>query len=43
MDVFVSDDDNRIPIYVEAEILVGSIRVYSKSIKGTKVPMNYLE
>ncbi len=43
MDVFVSDDENRIPIYVEAEILVGSIRVYSKSIKGTKVPMNYLE
>ena len=42
MDVFVSDDENRIPIYVEAEILVGSIRVYSKSIKGTKVPMNYL-
>ena len=42
MDVFVSDDENRIPIYVEAEILVGSIRVYSKIIKGTKVPMNYL-
>ena len=42
MDVFVSDDENRIPIYVEAEILVGSIRVYSRSIKGTKVPMNYL-
>mgnify|MGYP003315413968 CR=1 FL=1 len=42
MDVFVSDDANRIPIYVEAEILVGSIRVYSKVIKGTKVPMRYL-
>ena len=43
MDVFVSDDPNRIPIYVEAEILVGSIRVYSKIIKGTKVPMSYLD
>ena len=43
MDVFVSDDANRIPIYVEAEILVGSIRVYSKIIKGTKVPMSYLD
>mgnify|MGYP003327136115 FL=1 len=43
MDVFVSDDENRIPIYVEAEILIGSIRVYSKIIKGTKVPMSYLD
>ena len=43
MDVFVSDDANRIPIYVEAEILVGSIRVYSKIIKGTKAPMRYLD
>ena len=43
MDVFVSDDINRIPIYVEAEILVGSIRVFSKNIKGTKVPMSYLD
>jgi len=43
MDVFVSDDVNRIPIYVEAEILVGSIRVFSKNIKGTKVPMSYLD
>ena len=42
MNVFVSDDENRIPIYVEAEILVGAIRVYSKSIKGTKVPITYL-
>ena len=43
MNVFVSNDENRIPIYVEAfEILVGAIRVYSKSIKGTKVPIKYL-
>lgn len=42
MDVYVSDDLNRIPIYVEAEILVGAIRVYSNSIKGTLLPMKYL-
>jgi hypothetical protein len=34
---------NRIPIYVEAEILVGAVRVYSSSIKGTKTPMKYLK
>ena len=42
MNVYVSDDLNRIPIYVEAEILVGAIRVYSNSIKGTLLPMKYL-
>ena len=42
MNVYVSDDSNRIPIYVEAEILVGAIRVYSSSIKGTLKPMKYL-
>ena len=42
MNVFVSNDLNRIPIYVEAEILVGAVRVYSSSIKGTKMPMKYL-
>ncbi len=41
MDVFVSNDENKIPIYVEAEILVGSIRVYIKSIKNTKTPLAY--
>jgi len=43
MNVFVSNDLNRIPIYVEAEILVGAVRVYSSSIKGTKTPMKYLK
>ena len=42
MDVFVSDDDNRVPIYVEGQIIVGAVRVFSKSIKGTKVPVKYL-
>ena len=42
MDVFVSNDVNKIPIFVEAEIIVGSIRAYAKSIKGTKTPLKYL-
>jgi hypothetical protein len=42
MDVFVSDDDNRVPIYVEGQIIVGAVRVFTKSIKGTKVPVKYL-
>lgn len=42
MDVFVSDDENRVPIYVEGQIIVGAVRVFSKSIKGTKIPIKYL-
>ncbi len=42
MDVFVSNDENKIPFFVEAEIIVGSIRAYAKSIKGTKSPIKYL-
>ncbi len=42
MDVYVSDDENKVPIYIETEIIVGSIRVYAKSISGTKKPINYL-
>ena len=42
MDVYVSDDENKVPIYVETEIIVGAIRVYAKSIKGTKTPIKYL-
>ena len=42
MDVYVSDDENKVPIYIETEIIVGAIRVYAKSISGTKKPINYL-
>jgi hypothetical protein len=42
MDVFVSNDENKVPIYIEAEIIVGSVRVYAKSIIGTKTPLKYL-
>ena len=40
MNVFVSNDENRIPIYVEAEILVGAIRVYSKVLREQKSPLS---
>ena len=40
MNVFVSNDENRIPIYVEAEILVGAIRVYSKVLRVQKSPLS---
>ncbi len=36
MNVYVTNDKNRIPIYIEAEILVGSIKAYIKSIKNLK-------
>ena len=34
---------NRIPIYIEAEILVGSIKAYVKSIKNLKHPLNTIK
>lgn len=34
--VWVSDDANKIPIYIEAKILVGSVKAYLKEAKGLK-------
>jgi len=42
MEVSVTDDKNRIPILVEAQILVGSIRVYLEKKKGLKYPLTSL-
>ncbi|MFT7611758.1 MAG: hypothetical protein ACI9J3_000704, partial [Parvicellaceae bacterium] len=42
MEVSVSDDKNRIPILVEAQILVGSIRVYLDKKTGLKYPLTSL-
>jgi hypothetical protein len=42
MSIFVSDDENKIPIYVEAEILVGAIKVFVNTIKNSKKPIQYL-
>ena len=42
MNVFVSNDENRIPIYVEAEILVGAIKYIQKVLREQKSPIKYL-
>jgi uncharacterized protein YutE (UPF0331/DUF86 family) len=34
--VWVTDDEDRIPVMVEAKILVGSVRGYLKSAVGLK-------
>jgi hypothetical protein len=39
MEVYVTDDQNRIPIYVEAKILVGTIKAYLSSYKNNKYPV----
>ena len=35
MFIWVTDDDNRIPILVEAKILIGSVKAYIGTIQGT--------
>lgn len=40
--VWVSDDKNRIPILVEAKILVGSIKAYLSSMEGVRNPVESL-
>ena len=39
MEVCVSDDNNRIPIYVEASIIIGKVKVYLDKMIGVKHPM----
>jgi len=39
MEVSVSDDKNRIPIYVEASILIGKVKVYIEKMNGIKYPI----
>lgn len=36
MSAWVTDDDNKIPIFIEAKILVGSIKVYISGLKGLR-------
>ena len=43
MKIYITDDLNRIPIYIEAEIIIGSIKGYVKSIKNIKHPLNTLD
>ena len=43
MSIFVTDDENKIPIYVEAEILIGAIQVFVNTIKNSKTTIQYLQ
>lgn len=38
MKIWVSDDDNRLPLMIETPIAVGSVKVILKSYKGLKYP-----
>lgn len=40
--VWVTDDDNRIPVYIEAKILVGTVKAYLKEMKGIRNPLSSL-
>lgn len=42
MTVWVTDDNNRIPIMVEAKILVGSVKAYLYSYEGLRYPLEAL-
>ncbi|MEI6682201.1 MAG: DUF3108 domain-containing protein [Bacteroidota bacterium] len=40
--VWVTDDANKIPVYIEAKIIVGTIKAYLKEMKGLKNPVTSL-
>ena len=40
MTVWVTDDKNKVPLYVETEILVGKIKVSLSSMSGLKFPLD---
>lgn len=39
MNVWVTDDENRIPVYIETPIVVGSVKVKLTSVSGNKYPL----
>ncbi len=39
MTIYMTDDENHIPIYIEAKLKIGSIKAYAESIKGNKYPL----
>ncbi len=43
MDIWVSDDDNRIPLMIESPISVGSVKAVLRSAKGLKEQKQYVE
>lgn len=40
--VWVTDDGNKIPVYVEAKIIVGTVKAYLKDYKGLRSPVTSL-
>jgi hypothetical protein len=40
--VWVTDDENKVPVLIEAKILVGTIKAYLKEAKGLRNPTNSL-
>lgn len=40
--VWVTDDANKIPVYIEAKIIVGTVKAYLNQTKGLKNPMTAL-
>jgi hypothetical protein len=40
--VWVTDDDNRVPVYIEAKILVGTVKAYLKDMHGLRNPISSL-
>jgi hypothetical protein len=40
--VWVTDDENKIPVYIEAKIIVGTVKAYLKETKGLKNPVTSL-
>ncbi len=41
--VWATDDSNKIPVYIEAKILIGTIKAYLKDVKGVKSPLKPLK
>ena len=40
MAIFVSDDGNHVPLYIEAKIKVGAVKVMLDFVENTKEPMS---
>lgn len=40
--IWISDDDNKIPLYIESPVRVGSINAYISGYKGLKYPLESL-
>ena len=43
MAIYVSDDDNHVPLYIEAKIKVGYVKVMLQSVVNTKYPFSPLK